>query len=83
MKAIFELSPLTILSAQDVPDEAIECSAMAMNTLHTLYVDVENKLNEREYNPNSFLFVMHVNNVSRPRRIKASVIYSLPSNRCR
>jgi hypothetical protein len=48
MKAIFELSTLSVLSAQDVPEEAIECSTMAMNTLHTLYASVEAKRNERK-----------------------------------
>jgi hypothetical protein len=46
MKAIFELSPLTVLSAHDLPSEAINCSTMAMNVLHTLYATVDNIRNE-------------------------------------
>jgi hypothetical protein len=48
IKAVFELAPLTILSGDDLPVEAIERSAMAMNILQTLYATVEGKRNERE-----------------------------------
>jgi hypothetical protein len=50
MKAIFELSPLTVLSAHDLPTEAIECSTLAMNALvKSLHAIVETKLNERKF----------------------------------
>jgi hypothetical protein len=56
MKAIFELSPLTVLSAPDLPPEAIECSALAMNALiSTLYASVETVLNKR-----MFFFFSHI-----------------------
>ena len=49
MKAIFELAPLTIFSGDDVPIEAVERSAMAMNVLQTLYATVEEKRNKRQW----------------------------------
>lgn len=48
IKAIFQLSPLTVLSAHDVPSQAVDSSAIAMNTLQTLYTKVEEKCNERK-----------------------------------
>ena len=47
MRAIFELSPLTVLSERDLPENAIECSTKAINLLHTLLNTVEKKKNER------------------------------------
>jgi hypothetical protein len=47
IKAVFQLSPLTVLSTHDLPTEAIDCSAMAINILHTFYSTVEKKRNER------------------------------------
>ena len=47
IKAVFELSPLTILSAKNVPQEAIDQSARAMRVLHMLYGTTETKRNER------------------------------------
>ena len=49
IKAVFQLSPLTLLAARDVPQEAIECSARAMNVIQTLCGNVENKKNERAF----------------------------------
>jgi hypothetical protein len=46
IKAVFQLSPLTVLSTHDFPTEAIDRSAMAMNILHTFYGTVEKKRNE-------------------------------------
>jgi hypothetical protein len=48
IKAVFELAPLAVFSGDDIPLEAINRSAMAMNVLQTLYATVEGKCNERQ-----------------------------------
>jgi hypothetical protein len=48
IKAVFELTPLTTFCGENVPIEAVERSAMAMNTLQTFYATVEEKRNERQ-----------------------------------
>jgi len=40
IKAVFELAPLTVFSGDDIPLEAVDRSAMAMNVLQTLYATV-------------------------------------------
>jgi len=53
IKAVFELAPLTVFSGDDIPLEAVDRSAMAMNVLQTLYATVEEKRNERQSVTNS------------------------------
>lgn len=48
MKAVFELSTLTLHSARDIPQDAIDCSSKAMTVLQSLYSTLENKKNECE-----------------------------------
>ena len=45
-KAVFDLSPLTVLSSREVSEDAIDCSTKAMNLLQTLYQTEENKRNQ-------------------------------------
>jgi hypothetical protein len=45
MKAVFDLSPLTVLSSKEISQDAIGCSTKALNVLQTLYQDEENKRN--------------------------------------
>lgn len=49
-RAQFELKPLvrTFENDDDIPQEAVECSAYAMNTLLTLYASVEAQRNRSE-----------------------------------
>ena len=48
LKAVFQLAPLSVLSAQDIPAEAIERSILALNTLLSLCSLLEEKRNQRK-----------------------------------
>jgi hypothetical protein len=51
VKAIFELDCLvkTAMNEEDIPAEAVECSAMAMNVIQSLYTKLEEKRNYSMY----------------------------------
>jgi hypothetical protein len=58
LKAVFELKPLIqdIDNTDDIPNEAIGSSSMAMNIIQTFFAKVEAKRNESECKV-SFLFI--------------------------
>jgi hypothetical protein len=47
VRAVFQLSPLTVLSAPDIPPDAITCSSRALHVLQTLYGTEQAKRNKR------------------------------------
>ena len=78
-KAIFQLSPLTVLSAHDLPNDAIDCSTMAMNVLHTLYATVDEMKNAGS-SPFFIILMSFTDKLHSLRSNKTSFLYPLSSN---
>ena len=78
-KAIFQLSPLTILSAHDLPNDAIDCSTMAMNVLHTLYATVD-EMKNAGLSPSSIIFIYFIDEPPSLRSSKTTFFHTFPSN---
>ena len=76
-KAIFQLSPLTVLSVHDLPNDAIDCSTMAMNVLHTLYATVDEMKNAGS-SPSSIIFMYFTDKLYSLRSSKTA--FPLSSN---
>ena len=78
-KAIFQLSPLTVLSAHDLPNDAIDCSTMAMNVLHMLYATVDEMKNVGS-SPSSIIFMYFTDKLYSLRSSKTAFFYPVSSN---
>ena len=78
-KAIFQISPLTVLSAHDLPNDAIDCSTMAMNILHMLYATID-KMKNAGPSPSSIIFIYFTDKLYSLRSRKTAFFHPIPSN---